>query len=77
MQDCIHDCSDYYTKTFIFVQSSGIGKLRLADAFDKSYLMINFIFYKNDGYPLDDTEILQFILSEPLDKFKESVNKSL
>lgn len=58
MRDCTQDCSDYYTKTFVFVQSSGMGKLRLADAFGKSCLTINFILREDDGYPPDDTEIL-------------------
>lgn len=54
MQDCIIDCSDYYAKTFVFVQSSGMGKSRLADAFGKICLMINFILRKDDGYPPGD-----------------------
>ncbi len=76
MRDCTHDCSDYYAKTFVFVQSSGMGKSRLADAFGESCLMINFILREDDGYPPGDTEILQFMLSEPPDEVKESVNKS-
>ena len=52
-----------------------MGKLRLADIFGKSCLMINFIFCKNDGYSSDDIEILQFMLLELLNKVKKSINK--
>lgn len=58
MQNYTYDYSDYYTKTFVFVQSSGIGKSRLADAFGENCLMINFILYTDNGYPLSNTEIL-------------------
>lgn len=75
MQNCTYDCFDYYIKTFVIIQSSRIGKSRVADTFDKSYLVINYIFCKNDDYLFDDTEILHFILSEPLDKVKKCVNK--
>lgn len=76
MQDCIYDCSDYYIKTFDFIQNSGMGKSKLADAFDKSYFIINFIFYENDGYLSSDTKILQFIFLESPDEVKEFANKS-
>lgn len=77
MQDCIYDCLDYYTKTFVFVLNNGMGKLRLIDAFGESYLFINFILYKDNNYAPDNTKILQFILLEPQDKVKESINKLL
>lgn len=75
MQDCITDCPDYYVKTFVFVQSSGMGKSRLADAFGKNCLMINFILCKDDGYPPGDSKILQFMLSEPPDEVIKLDNK--
>lgn len=52
-----------------------MSKLRLTDAFGKNCLIINFILCKNDGYPLNNTKILQFMLLEPPNKVKESVNK--
>ena len=73
--DCIYDYFDYYAKTFIFIQNSGMDKLKFTDAFGKNYLMINFIFCKNNGYSPGNTEILQFMLSKPLNKVKESINK--
>ena len=54
-----------------------MDKSRLANAFSKSCFMINIIFCKDDGYPLDDTKILQFILLEFPNEIKESVNKLL
>jgi hypothetical protein len=38
--------SDYYARTIVFVQSSGVGNSRLADAFGQSCPMINFVFVK-------------------------------
>lgn len=52
-----------------------MGKSRLADTFGKSYLMINFILCKNDDHLFGDIEILQFILLEPPNEVKESINK--
>lgn len=75
MQDCINNCLDYYTKTFIFVQNSRMSKLRLVDAFDKSCFMINYILCKDDGYFFSNINILQFMLLEPLDKGKKTINK--
>lgn len=75
MQDCIHDCSNYYAKTFIFVQRSGIDKLKLIDVFGKNCLIINFIFCKDDSYLPGNTKILQFMLSKLPDEFKKFVNK--
>lgn len=75
MQDCTNNCLDYYAKIFVFVQSSKMGKLRLADVFSEICLIINFVLYKDDGYPFDNTKILQFMLSEPPNKVKKSINK--
>ncbi|KAI9763099.1 MAG: hypothetical protein M1840_000911 [Geoglossum simile] len=58
--------TQYYSRTLVFVQSSGLGKSRLADTFGKSCPMINFILREDGtrGYPPADSEILRFILSE-------------
>lgn len=53
-----------------------MGKLRLVNTFDESCLIINFIFYKNNGYSLGDIKILQFMLSKPPNEVKESIYKS-
>lgn len=52
-----------------------MSKLRLADIFGRNCFMINFILCEDDGYSPGNTEILQFMLSEPSDEVKESVNK--
>jgi hypothetical protein len=53
----------YYAKTLIFVQSSGMGKSRLADAFGEYCPMINFILREKGtvGYPPADAEIRSFM----------------
>jgi hypothetical protein len=58
--------TQYYSRTLVFVQSSGLGKSRLADTFGKSCPMINFILREDGtrGYPPADSEILKFVLSE-------------
>jgi hypothetical protein len=55
--------SPFYAKTLIFVQSSGMGKSRLADAFGKECPMINFILREEGtlGYPPADGEVLSFM----------------
>jgi len=57
----------YYAKTLVFVQSSGMGKSRLADAFGQLCPMINFIFREpgTSGFPPPDKEILSFLQDEP------------
>jgi hypothetical protein len=70
LQDMIRDNeskmgwnSPFYAKTLIFVQSSGMGKSRLADAFGKEYPMINFVLREEGtlGYPPADGEVLSFM----------------
>lgn len=55
--------SSFYAKTLIFVQSSGMGKSRLADAFGKDCPMINFVLREEGtlGYPPADGEVLSFM----------------
>jgi hypothetical protein len=55
--------SRFYAKTLIFVQSSGMGKSRLADAFGKECPMVNFVLReeKTFGYPPADSEVLSFM----------------
>lgn len=53
-----------------------MGKLKLVDTFDKSCLIINFIFSKDNGYSPSDIKILQFMLSKPPDEVKKSIYES-
>jgi hypothetical protein len=54
---------EFYAKTLIFLQSSGMGKSRLADAFGKECPMINFVLREKGrlGYPPADSEVLSFM----------------
>jgi hypothetical protein len=69
LQDLVRDkealSEDYYAKTMVFVQSSGMGKSRLADTFGQSCPMINFVLREEgtSGFPPADPEILSFIRS--------------
>ncbi|KIX01890.1 uncharacterized protein Z518_07829 [Rhinocladiella mackenziei CBS 650.93] len=61
------DVSQYYAKSLVFVQSSGMGKSRLADTFGQSCPMINFILRESgdSGFPPPDGEILSFLRDKP------------
>jgi hypothetical protein len=61
------DVNQYYAKTLVFVQSSGMGKSRLADAFGQHCPMINFILrdYGTSGFPPPDEDILSFLRHDP------------
>ena len=62
MRDCVNSESPYYAKTLVFVQSSGMGKSRLADSFGRVCPMINFVLReKGDGYPPSDRQVEQFM----------------
>ncbi|KAI9763888.1 MAG: hypothetical protein M1839_006121 [Geoglossum umbratile] len=66
MEECLKDKSEYYAKTIVFVQSSGMGKSRLADMFGRFCPMINFILReKGDGYPPPDSKIIEFMRESP------------
>jgi hypothetical protein len=68
----------YYARTLVFVQSSGMGKSRLADAFGKQCPMINFVLRgdKTHGYPPPDSEVVSFMCKEPSENDKETITKS-
>ncbi|KAI9762592.1 MAG: hypothetical protein M1840_001218 [Geoglossum simile] len=62
MKDCISGPLPYHAKTLVFVQSSGMGKSRLADSFGTTCPMINFILRKDSvGYPPTDGQIQAFM----------------
>ena len=67
----------YYAKTLVFVQSSGMGKSRLADAFGEFCPMINFILREPEtsGFPAPDHEILEFLRYQPPRDILELVGK--
>ena len=59
--------TEYYPKTLVFVQSSGMGKSRLVDSFGQECPMINFILREEEatGFPPPDPEILKFLREKP------------
>ena len=58
---------DYYARTLVFIQSSGMGKSRLADSFGKTCPMINFTLGERGtrGFPTEDHRIRVFLRSLP------------
>lgn len=63
----LFDMREYYAKTLVFVQSSGMGKSRLADTLGQLTPMISFVLREpgTSGYPPPDDEILTFLRSDP------------
>jgi hypothetical protein len=82
LQDMIRDnesrrdsASLFYAKTLIFVQSSGMGKSRLADAFGKDCPMVNFVLREEGtfGYPPTDSEVLSFMRKRPSEDHQKKI----
>jgi hypothetical protein len=69
---------EFYARTLVFLQSSGMGKSRLADAFGQGCPMINYVVREKGsaGFPLADDEILSFMRERPSDGQKRSLTKS-
>ena len=67
--------SKFYAKTLIFVQSSGMGKSRLADAFGEECPMVNFVLREEGtlGYPPADSEVLSFMCKRLSEQDKEKI----
>ena len=65
----------FYAKTLIFVQSSGMGKSRLADAFGKECPMVNFVLREEGtlGYPPADSEVLSFMRKRPSEQDQQKI----
>ena len=62
MRDCNNNRLKYYARTLVFVQSSGMGKSRLADSFGRICPMINFVLCeKDDGYPIPNHQVQDFM----------------
>ena len=68
----------HYAKTLTFVQSSGMGKSRLADAFGKECPMVNFVLREEGsvGYPPPDKEVLSFMRKKLSAQNQEKILKS-
>lgn len=56
-----------HTRTLVFAQSSGMGKLRLVDAFGKTCPMISFVLREKgtQGFPPANTEVLSCLRRPP------------
>lgn len=69
---------DFYARTLIFIQSSGMGKSRLADAFGQSCPMINYVLREEGtrGYPPADDKILSFMRKDPSAEQKRILTNS-
>ena len=61
--------NEFYARTLVFIQSSGMGKSRLADAFGQSSPMINYVLREKGtlGYPPTDHDILSLMRKKPSD----------
>jgi hypothetical protein len=68
----------HYAKTLTFVQSSGMGKSRLADVFGKECPMVNFVLREEGsvGYPPPDKEVLSFLRKKLSAQNQEKILKS-
>jgi hypothetical protein len=57
------EAKKFYSRTLIFLQSSGVGKSRLADEFGQTCPMINYVLRETDaiGFPPADDEILSLM----------------
>lgn len=65
-----------YSKSILFVQSSGTGKSRLADEYGTTCPMINFVVRAGTGYPPADPEILQFLQRRASDLLIKQISDS-
>ncbi|KAI9779346.1 MAG: hypothetical protein M1839_007454 [Geoglossum umbratile] len=74
----IRNMEEYYSKTLVFLQSSGVGKSRLADTFGETCLMISFNLRREGtiGYPPADTEILDFMQRRPSSSYSTILHQS-
>ena len=70
---------EFYSRTLIFLQSSGVGKSRLADTFGQSCPMINYVLREKGavGFPPADDEILLLMQMNRRDQRKIMWHHSL
>lgn len=52
-----------------------MDKLKIVDIFNKNCFIIKYIFCKNNSYPFNNMNILQFMLLKLLDKVKKIIDK--
>jgi hypothetical protein len=69
---------EFYARTLVFLQSSGMGKSRLADAFGQECPMINYVLREKGtlGFPPADDDILSFMRKHPSNDQEEHLIKS-
>lgn len=71
------DFANYYAKAIVFIQSSGMGKSRLANEFGQSYPMISFVFSgSQDATPPGDCELMEVVRSTPDDGTLRTIRDS-
>lgn len=75
----IADGSKIYSKTLLLVQSTGMGKSRLADKFGETCPMINFTLGREDFkcYPPVDEEVRSFLCEDMPEEVKTKVLDTL
>jgi len=68
----------FYARTLVFIQSSGMGKSRLADAYGRRCPMINYVLREERtyGYPPADHEILSLMRMQLSDNQKNIFTSS-
>lgn len=68
----------YYGKIITFIQSSGMGKSRLVDAFGEKCPMVNFVLRKegSTGYPPSDSEIVSLVMRQPVETQQSEIDNS-
>lgn len=75
---CLRDERPFYSKSLVFVQSSGMGKSRLASKFGETCPMIDFVLRDHyDGYPPGDPEILSLLRHGLLPEDEAIIHQSL
>jgi hypothetical protein len=69
---------EFYSRTLVFLQSSGVGKSRLADTFGRGCLMINYVLREKGaaGFPPADDDILSFMQMCPQQEQEETLSAS-
>lgn len=68
----------YYGKIVTFIQSSGMGKSRLVDAFGEECPMINLVLRKegSTGYPPPDSEIVSLVTRQAVETQQSVIDNS-
>jgi hypothetical protein len=69
---------EFYSRMLVFLQSSGVGKSRLADTFGRDCLMINYVLREKGaaGFPPPDDDILSFMQMCPQQEHETTLSAS-